>query len=132
MPEAQDIHGTVFKNGSATLLARVVGASGTPITRSQIAAIQYSIFLLQEDDPDSQTPVAGHAGVSVPVSSVIYDSLQTDALWTRDSVGYNFKHVLEVEEHPAFAAAGRSYRIVYELRPAAGQVILVRFRVHAI
>ena len=82
--------------------------------------------------PDGQTPVTGHSGVSLPVSAVIFNTLQTDALWTRDAIGYNFKHVLEVAAHPAFAVAGRSYRIVYELTPAAGQVILVRFRVHAI
>jgi hypothetical protein len=131
MADAQDIHGTVFKNGSATLLARVVGAAGAAVTQSDIAAVKYGIYLLDEDDPDGQTPVTGHSGVSLPVSAVIFNTLQTDALWTRDATGYNFKHVLEVGAHPAFAVAGRSYRIVYELTPAAGQVILVRFRVHA-
>jgi hypothetical protein len=132
MADAQDIHGTVFKNGSATLLARVVGMAGTPVAQSDVAAAKYSIYLLDEDDPDGQTPVTGHTNVSLAVSGVIFNSLQIDALWTKDAVGYNFKHVLEVGTQPAFAAAGRSYRIVYELTPTAGQVILVRFRVHAI
>jgi hypothetical protein len=132
MADAQDIHGTVFKNGSATLLARVVGAAGAVVTRADIASIKYSIYLLDDDDPDSQTAVTGHVAVSLSVSAVIFDTLQTDALWTKDAVGYNFKHVMAVAEHPAFAAAGRSYRVVYELTPAAGQVILVRFRVHAV
>ena len=132
MADAQDIHGTVFKNGSATLLARVVGAAGAVLTQADLAAVKYSIYLLDDDDADSQTAVTGHAGVTLPVSAVVFDTLQTDALWTKDAVGYNVKHVLEVAGHPAFAAAGRSYRIVYELTPAAGQVILVRFRVHAI
>jgi hypothetical protein len=132
MADARDIHGTVFKNGSATLLARVVGATGTPVTQADIAAVKYSIYLLDEDDPDSQTAVTGHVAVPLSVSAVIFDALQTDSLWTKDAVGYNFKHVLDVAAHPAFAAAGRSYRIVYELTPAAGQVILVRFRVHAV
>jgi hypothetical protein len=132
MPDAQDIHGTVFKNGSATLLARVVGAGGAAITQSDLVSLAYSVYLLDEDDPDSQTTVAGHTAVSLPVSAVVFNTLQTDALWTKDAIGYNFKHVLEVVAHPAFAVAGRTYRIVYELTPAAGQVILVRFRVHAI
>ncbi len=132
MADAQDIHGTVFKNGSATLLARVVGAAGAVVARADIASIKYSIYLLDEDDPDSQTAVTGHVAVPLSVSGVIFDTLQTDALWTKDSLGYNFKHLLNVAAQPAFAAAGRSYRIVYELTPAAGQVILVRFRVHSI
>jgi len=132
MADAQDIHGTVFKNGSATLLARVVGAAGAVVTQADIASIKYSIYLLDDDDADSQTAVTGHSAVSLQVSAVIFDALQIDALWTKDAVGYNFKHLLDVAAHPAFAAAGRSYRIVYELTPAAGQVILVRFRVHAI
>ena len=36
MSDAQDIHGTVFKNGSATLLARVVGPSGAVMTQSDV------------------------------------------------------------------------------------------------
>ena len=132
MADAQDIHGTVFKNGSATLLARVVGADGEPVTQADVAAAAYSVCLLDEDDPDGETAVAGHTDVSLSVSAVIFDELQTDALWTKDAVGYNFKHALEVAEDPAFPTAGRSYRIVYELTPVAGQVILVRFRVHAI
>jgi len=132
MADAQDTHGTVFKNGSATLLARVVGAAGAAVTQTDIASAKYSIYLLDDDDPDSQTPVAGHSGVSLTVSAVIFDTLQTDALWTKDTIGYNFMHVLEVAAHAAFAVAGRTYRIVYELTPAAGQVILVRFRVNAI
>ena len=132
MPDAQDIHGTVFKNGSATLLARVVGADGAAVTRAQVASICYTVCLLDEQDPDQQLPQAGHAGMALQASDVLYDVLQTGPLWTRDTVGYNFKHVLDVSSHQAFPTAGRSYRIVYELSPTAGQAILVRFRVHAI
>ena len=132
MPDAQDIHGTVFKNGSATLLARVVEPAGAIVTQGDIASLKYSVYLLDDEDPDLQTPVAGHSDVPLAVSAILFNILQTDGLWTKDTSGYNFKHVLEVATHPAFAVAGRSYRIVYELAPATGQVILVRFRVHAI
>jgi hypothetical protein len=132
MADAQDIHGTVFKNGSAILLARVVGAAGAVVTQGDIASLKYSIYLLDDDDPDCQTPVPGHTDVALSVSAVLFNILQTDALWTQDTGGYNFKHALDVAAHPAFAVAGRHYRIVYELAPAAGQVILVRFRVHVV
>jgi hypothetical protein len=132
MPDAQDIQGEVFKNGSAILLARVVGAGGAAVTRDEVAAIRYTACLLDDQDPDQQTPLDGHVAVSLSVADTIYDALQTDAIWTRDAIGYNFKHVLDVSSHQAFPTAGRSYRIVYELTPTSGQVILVRFRVHAI
>ncbi len=70
--------------------------------------------------------------MAVDVASLIHNSLQDDDLWDVDSVGYNFKHVLDVSTQHVFATAGRSYRIVFELNPTTGQVILVRFRVHAI
>lgn len=132
MADASDIHGVVFKNGSATLLARVVGSDGAPVEQGHIASAAYTVSLLDEGDPDAATPVTGHTDVAVAVASLIYDSLQNDDLWDVDEVGYNFKHVLDVSSNPAFATAGRSYRVVFELTPTSGQVILVRFRVHAI
>lgn len=132
MADASDIHGVVFKNGSATFLARVVGAQGTPITQANIASAKYTAYLLDENDPDAATALTGHTDVAVAVASLVYDSLQNDALWDIDATGYNFKHVLDVAANQAFATAGRTYRLVFELTPTSGQVILVRFRVHAI
>lgn len=132
MVDASDIHGVVFKNGSATLLARVVGADGSPVTPAQIASAAYTVWLLDENDADSGTAVAGHTDVPLEVASLVCEGLQNDAIWDVDQTGYNFKHVLDVSADPAFAVAGRSYRIVFRLVPVASQVILVRFRVHAI
>lgn len=132
MADASDIHGVVFKNGSATLLARVVGADGAPLTRASIASARYTVSLLDDRDPDAATPVLGHTAVTVSVASLIFDTLQNDDLWDVDTLGYNFKHVLNVLTHPAFAIAGRKYRIAFELTPPSGQIVLVRFRVYAI
>jgi len=132
MADASDIQGVVFKNGSATLLARVVGADGSPVTQTDIASAKYTAYLLDENDPDAGTALTGHEAVAVDVASLIYDSLQTDSLWDVDQLGYNFKHVLDVSTHHVFTTAGRSYRVVFELVPASGQPILVRFRLHAI
>ena len=132
MADASDIQGVVFKSGSAILLARVVGADGHLLLRANLASARYTLYQLEDHDPDAAAPVSGHSNVSVPVASLVYDSLQKDALWDVDDVGYNFKHVLDVSSHPAFPTAGRNYRVVFTLAPTGGQVILVRFRVHAI
>ena len=73
----------------------------------------------------TSSPYAGASGYAWSVS---FGSGSTNCY----DVGYNFKHVLDVSEHQAFPTAGRAYRVVYELSPTSGQVILVRFRVHAI
>lgn len=132
MSEASAIHGTVFKNGSATLLARIVDADETPITQAGIASAKYTVYLLDEMDPDAATAVTGHTDVELSVAATIFNTLQTDAIWDVDETGYNFKYTLDVSSDQAFATAGRIYRVVYELTPASGQVILVRFRLHAI
>jgi hypothetical protein len=132
LTEALEIHGTVFKNGSAVLLARVVGADGSPLIISDVSAAQYSVGLLDLHDPDSFAAIEGHAEVELDVATLIFDSLQNDDTWDVDDTGYNFKHVLDVADHPAFPEAGRLYRVEFRLTPASGQVILVRFRLHAV
>jgi len=132
MAEAMDIYGTAFKNGSATLMARIVGAGGANITQADIATIRYSVYLLDDQDPDSRIPVTGHSQITLLVYQVVFNSLQTDATWTVDAIGYNFRHVLDVSAHPAFAVAGRRYLIEYALTPLTGQPILVRYRINVI
>jgi hypothetical protein len=132
MAEAIDIFGAAFKNGSAALMARIVNATGANITQADIATIKYSVYLLDDQDPDGRSPVTGHSQITLPVYQVVFNALQTDATWTVDSVGYNFKHVLDVAGHPAFPTAGRRYLIEYALTPISGQVILARFRINVI
>ena len=132
MAEAIDIHGTAFKNGSVTLMARIVGPTGVNIVQADVNTVKYTIYLLDDQNPDSRTAVTEHANVMLAVSAVIFDSLQTDAIWTVDATGYNFRHVVDVSAHQAFAVAGRRYLVEYQLTPAIGQMILVRFRINVI
>jgi hypothetical protein len=132
MAEACDIYGTAFKNGSVTLLARIVGQGGANILPGDIHAIHYTAYLLDGQDADSRTAVTGHANVSLAIADAIFGTLQTDPTWTVDAIGYNFRHVFDVSAHEAFTIAGRLYLIEYQLTPATGQVILVRFRINVI
>ena len=76
--------------------------------------------------------MANHANAALAVADVVFDTLQTDPIWTVDATGYNFRHVLDVSAHQAFTVAGRRYLVEYQLTPAAGQMILVRFRINVI
>ncbi len=73
----------IYEDGTCTLLARVYGASGTAITQATCSSIAYTIT----DTTNSTVVDSG----SLTIASVVYDTLQTDAIWTRDSTGYNFK-----------------------------------------
>jgi hypothetical protein len=129
---ASDIHATAFKNATITLLARIVGQSGANVRRADIASLTYSVYLLDDDNADARTAVVGHDAAALAPADVLFDVLQTDALWTADDAGYNFRHVLDVSAHAAFPTAGRRYLVEYRLTPAAGQVIVARFRVNVV
>lgn len=132
MPQAKDIHGTSFKNGSAVLMARIVDSAGTNVQQAGIAAIEYSIYELDPCRPDVLTVVAGHDGVTLSVASVIFNALQTGGLWTVDDVGYNFRHEINVSTNEAFPKAGVQYQVRYELTPTSGQKTIVRFQLRVI
>lgn len=132
MPTAKDIHGTAFKNGTAVLMARIVDAAGVNVQQAGIAAIEYSVFELDPCRPDILTAVAGHDGVTLAVTDVIFNALQTGGLWTVDEVGYNFRHEINVSSSEAFPKAGVHYQVRYELTPTTGQKSIVRFQLRTI
>jgi hypothetical protein len=123
---------TIFKNSSATCMARLVGDDTELIVQSDLSTITYSIFLLDDHAPDSRTSVSGHSNQPVLVSDVIFDTLQTDQRWTTDETGYNFRHTIDTSSSPAFTIAGRNYLVEYLLTPGDGPTMVVRFRFHCI
>ncbi|QDU54326.1 hypothetical protein [Aeoliella mucimassa] len=132
MPTAHDIRGTVFKHGSAVLLARIVGPEGTAVTTSDLASVRYSVYQVDPVDPDALTAVEGHAEVSLTVADVFYDTLQTGGPWSVDETGYNFRHDLPVDSDEAFPIAGADYQVRYEVIPTSGQKLVFRFAVRCI
>lgn len=132
MPGATDTQGVVFKNGTATLMARVVGADAAVINQADISSVSYSIYQLDESNPDALTAISGHDAQALTVNDVLFNSLQLDALWTTDTVGYNFRHEIDISSDQAFTVAGPYYQVRYELTPTTGQVIVFRFKLRVI
>lgn len=132
MPSAADIHGKVFHEGTATLLARIVGFDGSAIAAADIASVTYSVYLLDDLAPDARNVVVGHAAVSLTPAVVLRDELQVDDIWTVDDTGYNFAHTIDVGDRAAFSVAGARYLVDYRLTPTSGQVVVVRFRLQCI
>lgn len=86
------ITGIVSAKNDITLLARIVGQNGQPITQSSLSAITYAI----RDRTNGTTITSG----SLTIANVVFNALQqSDARWTKDSEaapgadglwGYNF------------------------------------------
>ncbi len=114
--------GTVFEDGSGSLMARVKGVDGDNIVRADITSITCAVF------------DAGGTSVATPtvvVATSVFDTLQTDARWSPDidTTGYNFRHDMPAT---TFTAGGR-YTVEYKFTPASGAdyVFWVKFRLAA-
>jgi len=87
-------YGTWNEDGTATIQGRMVGRSGTGaivagegrlLLQADLTSLTIKVFKLV--DPATETYTA-----TLTISSVVFDSLQTDATWVPgvDSIGYNF------------------------------------------
>jgi len=132
MPTAQDIRGTAFQNGSAMLMARIVGVDNQPVTTGDLDEVRYSVMEVDHCDPNSLAVVSGHDDVELPVADVFYDTLQTGGPWEADDTGYNFLHELDISEAPAFPQAHTDYQVRFVITPVVGQPIVWRYLVHVI
>jgi len=129
---AKQIQGTVITNGTATLMARLVGWNGAAITQADVSAVTYTVYAVGAKDPAERTADEDHEGVPLTVAAVVYDELQTDAVWTADATGYNFRHTVPITGNPAFADPQRQYVVEYTLTPTTGEPIVVSFLLRSV
>lgn len=90
----QVAYGCGYEDSGISLMARVYGHAATAITQATISTITYTVteHATQEDAENGANGTAIIASTSLTVSSVVFDTLQTDARWTKDSTGYNFRY----------------------------------------
>lgn len=127
MPTAQDIRGTVFQNGSAVLMARIVGVDNQAVTIADLDEVRYSVLEVDHCDPNSMSVVTGHDDIELPVADVFFDTLQTDGAWQVDATGYNFLHQIDITQNQAFPKAHTDYQVRFVVTPVVGQRIIFRF-----
>ena len=104
---------SVIEDSGCRWMARVLGADGDAIQQADVSSIAYSVY----NKADLTTATA--TGTLV-VSTVIYDTLQTDSRWTEDSTGYNFGWNVPAS---TFATGGVTYRIEVKITPASGEAM---------
>jgi hypothetical protein len=133
MQQTREICETVFENGAAVLMARIVDGAGERVRRHQVALITYSIREIDPRDSDRRENVAGHIDEPLDVDDVFSDSLETGGLWDEDVVGYNFRHEIRADGSCAFPKPGAHYEIRYLFRPNdCGGPVMIRFHVRFI
>ena len=109
-----------YQNGGGDFLARVYRHdSYTAAQQSEITSITCKVF-----DLDSDTPTTAIITPAITVSDVIFNSLQTDARWTVDSTGFNFRHELLAT---AFPTGQHRYRVEYKITPTDGAAVFLVF-----
>ena len=107
MPSVGYIQGTVWEDTTPYLMARVVGATAEILTRSDISSVSYTVV-----DIDDNTTVV--ASGSPSKDTVFFNSLQTDARWTKDSTGYNFAFALPATALPN---GQQTYVVDFQITP---------------
>ncbi len=118
MPVAM-IRGTAWEDTSPFLMARVAGGDAVNLQQADVTSIAYTVY-------DLTAGALSSASASLTVSSVIFDTLQTNARWTVDSTGYNFGFALPAAKIPT---GDNVYVVDVAITPASGAVIPVIFRI---
>ena len=121
MSESRVTHGVVVEDADATFLARILGDDGDPVQQADVSAIAAKVY--NESNSNTQTYSA-----VVIVANSVFNALQTDDRWTRDSTGFNFAHLVP---YTAFPTGGHRYRVEFKFSLATGSYCFALFQVVA-
>ena len=90
---------TIYEDTAITCMARIQGDDAVNITQSDVTSITLKTFLNYGTTATTTT--------SLTVSTSVFNALQTDARWTKDSTGYNFRFQIPSS---VFVAGDSTYR----------------------
>jgi hypothetical protein len=123
MPSPKIYMARTFQNGPLVHMARVEALSGAPVTQATLSGVTCRVKDLRTGTT-VLTP-------SVTPAANVFDSFVTraqDPRWTRDNVGYNFRHVVPAA---AFPLGDREYLVQYTFTAQpGGEQIFLDVRVH--
>ena len=102
-------HYVVREASSFSVMYRIQ-ADGADITQAAVSSIQYAV--INDGTKEVITSLA-----SLTVSSVVFDTLQTDDRWTEDNTGYNFRHDVD---QSVLTDPDISYRFEYKVTLSGG------------
>lgn len=126
------VSGRGVASSGVVLMARVIGANGVKITQALLTSIAYMLT-----DLTARTSGSTRA---LTISSVVYDTYQTDAGWTEDSTGYNFRYTIPAADlawTPAFDDVTETpiphlFQADVKFVPTSGEPFVVPFQFWAL
>lgn len=104
----ETVTGCVAEDSTFAVMLRLQ-VDGVNATQSVLSAITWKAW-------DEQNTGTVHASGTLTVSSVVFDTLQTDGRWSADATGYNFRHDIT---QATFTDPGR-YLIEYAVTMTGG------------
>ena len=112
---------TIYEDTGVTCMSRILGDDGAAITQSGTSAITVAVF--------KNTNTAATYTASLTVADVVFDSYQTDARWSKDSTGYNFRYAVV---SGVFDDGDATYRIEFKFTPTSGSQYFVVFEIDTV
>ena len=100
---------TIYEDTGTTCMARIMGDDASAITQAGISSITLNVF-----KDDSTT---AEITVTPSISTCVFDTYQTDARWSKDSTGYNFRHQIPSS---VMDTGDATYRCEYKFVPTSG------------
>lgn len=103
------LSGSFYQGVDFEILARVPDPVGVVLVPGDIASYTVDIYDVTEGDGQDSPVFSLSSSTS---SEVLFAALQTDGRWTADSLGYNFKYLVDVSALlPVVLKGGRRYRV---------------------
>ena len=112
---------TIYEDTGITCMSRILGDDASAITQSTTSAITVAVF---KNASTSATYTA-----SLTVADVVFDSYQTDARWSKDSTGYNFRYAVVAS---VFDAGDATYRVEFKFTPSSGSQYFVIYKINTV
>lgn len=93
--------------------ARVQLLDGTNVLQASLSSIDLNVY-----DEGSNTPTTALLTSNPTIANVIFDTLQLDATWGEDDIGFNFQDTILASA--LTTTGGHTYRVEYKLNPSSG------------
>ena len=111
----------IIEGSDSQALFRIDGSDGANIQQADVSTIAREIF-----DTTTKTPTVSIDSSAPVVADTIYDTLQTDSRWTRDSTGFNFADTIAGS---VCSDGGRVYRVEYTMTGPLGEIYKAHARI---
>ena len=112
---------TIYEDTGVTCMSRILGDDAAAITQATTSAIVLNAF-----KNTSTTPTYT---ASLTVADVVFDSYQTDARWSKDATGYNFRYSAIAS---IFDDGDATFRLEFKFTPTSGSVYFVIFEIDTV